>query len=79
MTVTHHEMTSYFMTIPEAAQLVFPASPPARGRFSVLDMGEPVRIVDPARNLIFSPACSGPRYQAAIYGPVSGREYVSRN
>ena len=48
LTVTDPEVTRYFMTIPEAVQLVLKASllPEARGRIAMLDMGEPVRIVD---------------------------------
>jgi len=54
ITVTHHEVTRYFMTIPEAVQLVLQASvlPEARGRIAMLDMGDPVRIMDLARDLI---------------------------
>lgn len=53
VTVTHPEMVRYFMTIPEAAQLVLQAGAAAdSGRVYVLDMGEPVRIADLARDLI---------------------------
>lgn len=51
--VTHPEMKRYFMTIPEASQLVMQASAMGNGaEIFVLDMGEPVRIVDLARDLI---------------------------
>ncbi len=53
VTVTHPEMTRYFMTIPEAAQLVLQAAATgAGGQVYLLDMGEPVRIVDLAKQMI---------------------------
>jgi FlaA1/EpsC-like NDP-sugar epimerase len=53
VTVTHPEITRYFMTIPEAARLVVQAAAIGEsGRVYVLDMGEPVKIVDLARDMI---------------------------
>jgi len=53
LTVTHAEVTRYFMTIPEAAQLVLQAGAMAQGGdVFVLDMGEPVKIIDLAQRMV---------------------------
>jgi FlaA1/EpsC-like NDP-sugar epimerase len=54
LTITHPEATRYFMTIPEAVQLILQASllPEMRGRIGMLEMGEPVRILDLAENML---------------------------
>ena len=53
LTITHPDMTRYFMTIPEASWLILDAAAlGTNGDLFVLDMGEPVRIVDLARDLV---------------------------
>lgn len=64
ITVTHPEMTRFFMTIPEAVQLVLQAGAIGKsGQVLILDMGEPVRIMDLAKDMI---ALSGLRYPEDI-------------
>lgn len=59
ITVTHPEIIRYFMTIPEAAQLVIQAGAMAKGgEVFVLDMGEPVKIADLARRMISLMGCT---------------------
>ncbi len=53
LTLTHKEITRYFMTIPEAAQLVIQAGTFSKGgEIFILDMGEPIKIYDLAKNMI---------------------------
>ncbi|MCK9922151.1 polysaccharide biosynthesis protein [Frankia sp. AgPm24] len=72
LTVTHPDVTRYFMTIPEAVQLVLQAAAfGAPGEALVLDMGEPVRIADVARRL----AAREPRPVDIVYtGLVTGEK-----
>jgi FlaA1/EpsC-like NDP-sugar epimerase len=65
LTVTHADVTRYFMTIPEAAQLVLQAAAMARGGdVFLLDMGQPVKIIDLARRMV---ELSGLRVRDASY------------
>jgi FlaA1/EpsC-like NDP-sugar epimerase len=66
LTVTHPDVTRYFMTVPEAVQLVIQAAAVGRpGEALVLDMGEPVRIADVARQMA---AASGQRIEIVYTG-----------
>jgi FlaA1/EpsC-like NDP-sugar epimerase len=71
LTVTHEDVTRYFMTIPEAVQLVLQASVlrESRGRVSMLDMGSPIKILDLARNLL---RLSGRSYRPGENVVISG-------
>ena len=84
ITLTHPDVTRYFMTIPEAAQLVLQAGAMGQGgEVFVLDMGQPVRIIELARRMvrIVGPhgqgrGQPGGRRRDQDHGPAAGREAV---
>jgi FlaA1/EpsC-like NDP-sugar epimerase len=75
VTVTHPEATRYFMTIPEAANLVLQAATQGdTGEIFLLDMGRPVKIIDLARQMIHLSGTSEDRVPIKIIGPRPGEK-----
>jgi FlaA1/EpsC-like NDP-sugar epimerase len=75
VTVTHPDIIRYFMTIPEAARLVVQAAAIGQsGQVLVLDMGEPVRIVDLARQLTRQSGQTVDEISVAFTGLLAGEK-----
>jgi FlaA1/EpsC-like NDP-sugar epimerase len=75
VTVTHPEATRYFMTIPEAANLVLQAATQGEsGEIFLLDMGRPVRIIDLARQMIHLSGTTEDKVPIKIIGPRPGEK-----
>ncbi len=75
VTVTHPEITRYFMSLSEATQLLLQAGLMGRGgEVLVLDMGEPVRIVDLARDMIRLSGADPDRIRIVFTGPAPRRK-----
>ncbi len=75
LTITHPEMTRFFMTIPEASQLVLQAAALGNGgEVFVLDMGNPVKILDLARDLLHLAGLSPDDIEIRVVGPRPGEK-----